>query len=98
MSIFMALPLPPIPHTAYRIVQALQYLLPIVPREIFLLAADVIRGSARAGFQYEALAIGEVVSLVQRVLADHRDIFRDVAGQQINREKRRQRTGEAMNR
>jgi hypothetical protein len=64
------------PHTAYQIVQTLQHLLPCAPRGIFLLATKSILSSAAAGFQNESLAVGEVVKLIQRALADHRDIFR----------------------
>jgi hypothetical protein len=40
-----------------------------------MLATKSIRSSATAGFQRESLAVGEVVKLIQRVLADHREIF-----------------------
>jgi hypothetical protein len=64
------------PHTAYQLVQTFQHLLPCSPAEIFLLATRSILSSGTVGFQYESLAIGEVVKLIQRVLADHRDVFR----------------------
>jgi hypothetical protein len=58
-------------------------LLPCSPSEVFLLAAKSIRNSAkRAGFQYESLAVGNVVRLIQRTLADHREIFRSEPGQE----------------
>lgn len=63
------------PHTAHHIVQTLFHLLPYSPREVFLLAARSIQSSAKAGFQHECLAVGDVVKLVQRALADHREIF-----------------------
>ncbi|HEY4257292.1 MAG TPA: hypothetical protein VGM66_08775 [Candidatus Udaeobacter sp.] len=65
----------PHPHTAYEVVQTLHYLLPCSPEEVFLLAAESIRTSSTAGFQFESLAVPEVVKIVQRVLADHRDIL-----------------------
>jgi hypothetical protein len=68
------------PHTAYHLVQTFQHLLPCAPAEIFLLATKSILSSGTVGFQYESLAIGEVVKLIQRVLADHRDIFRGGTG------------------
>jgi len=68
------------PHTAYQLVQTFQHLLPCAPAEIFLLATKSILTSGTVGFQYESLAIGEVVKLIQRVLADHRDIFRGGTG------------------
>jgi hypothetical protein len=65
----------PHPHTAYELIQTLYHLLPCSPEEIFLLAAQSIRTSSNAGLQFESLAVSEVVKLVQRVLADHREIF-----------------------
>jgi hypothetical protein len=65
----------PHPHTAYHVVQTLHHLLPYSPEEVFLLAAESIRTSSTAGFQFESLAVPEVVKIVQRVLADHRDIL-----------------------
>lgn len=64
------------PHTAYQLVQTLQHLLPYAPRDVFLLASKSIQTSSEARFQYESLAVGEVVKLIQRALADHRDIFK----------------------
>jgi hypothetical protein len=63
------------PHTAHHIVQTLYYLLPYAPREVFLIATESIQSSAKAGFQHESLAVGDVVKLIQRALADHREIF-----------------------
>jgi len=64
------------PHVAYHLVQTFEHLLPFAPEEIFLLAAKAIQKSSEAGFQNESLAVPQVVKLIQRVLADHRDIFR----------------------
>lgn len=63
------------PHTAHHVVQTLFHLLPYSPREVFLLAARSIQSSAKAGFHHESLAVGDVVKLIQRSLADHREIF-----------------------
>ena len=81
--LFESLVAEPHPHTAHQIVQTLYHLLPCSPVEVFLLAAKSILNSAKEGrFQYESLAVGDVVKLIQRALADHRDIFRDNAGQE----------------
>jgi len=81
--LFNALVAEPHPHTADQLVQTLHHLLPCSPSEVFLLAAKSIRNSAkRAGFQYESLAVGNVVRLIQRTLADHREIFRSEPGQE----------------
>ena len=73
----------PHPHTAHQLVQTLYHLLPCAPREIFMLATQsILCSSEEARFQYESLAVGDVVKLIQRVLADHRDLFRSDAGQE----------------
>jgi len=72
----------PHPHTAYQIVQTLNHLLSCAPREVFLLATQSIRSGSAAGLQYESLAVSEVVKLIQRTLADHRDIFQSERGQE----------------
>jgi hypothetical protein len=69
------------PHTAYHLIQTLRCLLPCNPRRVFLLAATSIRSASEAGFQNESLAAGEVVKLVQQVLADYREIFQSVDGE-----------------
>jgi hypothetical protein len=63
------------PHTAHYLVQALHHLLPCAPREVFLTATRAITSSSSVGYQNESLAVGDVVKLIQRALADHRDIF-----------------------
>jgi len=81
--LFRALADEPHPHTAHQLVQALYHLLPCAPQEIFMLAArSILCSSKEARFQYESLAVGDVVKLIQRVLADHRDLFRSDTGQE----------------
>jgi hypothetical protein len=65
----------PHPHTAYEVVQTLCHLLPCSPEEIFLVATQSIRTSSAAGFQFESLAVPEVVKIVQQIFADHREIL-----------------------
>ena len=67
-------------HIVHQTVQTLQYLLPCAPHDIFLLAAKSICSSATVGFQHESMAVSEVVKLIQRALADHRDIFQSAGG------------------
>ena len=62
-----ALATEPHPHTAHLLVQTLYHLLPCAPREIFMLAArSILCSSEKARFQYESLAVGDVVKLIQR--------------------------------
>jgi hypothetical protein len=81
--LFAALSAEPHPHTAHQIVETLYHLLPCAPREVFLLATrSILTSATKAGFQYESLAVGDVVKLIQRALADHRDLFQSEAGQE----------------
>jgi len=65
------------PHTAHQLVETLHHLLPCAPREVFLTATRAIISSSAVGYQHESLAVGGVVKLIQRALADHRDIFQN---------------------
>jgi hypothetical protein len=67
----------PHPNIAHHIVQTLAHLMPCAPAEVFLLSTKSICSSAAAGFQYDSLALDAVVKLIQRALADHREIFKD---------------------
>ena len=60
--------------------QTLHHLLPFDPRETFLLAARSLRGASAGRMQHEQLAVPVVVKLIQRMLADHRHIFRSPVG------------------
>jgi DNA-directed RNA polymerase specialized sigma24 family protein len=73
--LFSALAAEPHPHTANQIVETLYHLLPCSPREVFLLACLSIMSSSEAGLQHESLAVGNVVKLIERALADHRELF-----------------------
>jgi hypothetical protein len=70
------------PHTAHHLVETLHHLLSCSPREVFLTATRAISSSSSAGYQHESLAVGDVVKLIQRALADHREIFQSVDGQE----------------
>jgi hypothetical protein len=43
---------------------------------------DILSSSKQARFQYESLAVGDVVKLIQRTLADYREIFQHRPGQE----------------
>lgn len=79
-EIFRALSTEIHPHTAHQIVETLNHLLPCSPREVFLIAANTITSSSKAGYQHESLAVGDVVKLIQCALADHREIFQSSDG------------------
>lgn len=68
------------PHTAHQVVEALNHLLPCAPREVFLTASSAITSSSAAGYQYESIAVNDVVRLIQHALADYRQIFQQRDG------------------
>lgn len=70
------------PHTTHQLVEALHHLLPCDPRNVFLTAAKAITSSSSVGYQHESLAVGDVVKLIQRALADHREIFQSIDGKE----------------
>jgi hypothetical protein len=49
--------------------------MPCAPCEVFVLATKSICTSSATG--YDSLALDAVVKLIQRALADHREIFQD---------------------
>jgi hypothetical protein len=76
-SLLEALAAEPHPHVAHQLIQTFTHLLPCAPSDVFMIAAKSIHASSQAGFQHDSLAVTEVVKLIQRALADHRDIFRE---------------------
>jgi hypothetical protein len=65
-----------IPHTIYYLIDLLDFLRPAGPEAVFdLIAHALLKGGARHGYQFEALAINRFVTIVGVYLADHRGIF-----------------------
>lgn len=62
---------------AHNLVQTLSFLADADPAQVFNLVAKVVEGGAKDGYQNDSLAVKEVVNLVERYLAQHKDIFRD---------------------
>lgn len=66
------------PHTIYGLFKVLEYLLPLDPAKVFDIAVRaVLGGGKRGGFQFESMGADELVKMVGRLLADHRQIFDD---------------------
>ena len=66
--------------TAHYFMQLLTSFVSCNPKEVLHLAAGVAKSSEPAGFTLDSLAVGDVVELVEIVLADHRDEVRDGEG------------------
>ena len=63
--------------TAYRFMQVLTYFISCNPKEVLHIAERVARSSEPSGYNFDSLAIEEVVKFVEIVLADHRSEVRD---------------------
>ena len=66
--------------TAHYFMQLLTSFLSCNPKEVLHLAERVARSSERFGYNLDALAVEDVVQLVEIVLADHRNEVRDGEG------------------
>lgn len=62
--------------TAHYLMQTLNAVLPFDPAAAITYAAAVCRASREFSYQYEQMAIDEMQKLVERVLADHKDVLR----------------------
>jgi hypothetical protein len=56
--------------------QTLNAVLPFDPAVVITYAAAVCRASRKFSYQYDPMAIDEMKKLVERVLADHKDVLR----------------------
>jgi hypothetical protein len=65
------------PRTAHHLMETMNVLLAIDPASILHFAAAVCRASSALSYQFDSMAIGEMVKLVEHVLADHKQILRD---------------------
>jgi hypothetical protein len=69
----------PVVSIAHNLIQGLEAMIPVDPAGAFETIARCIRASAPGGYAFESLAIPLVVGIVERYLAEHRDIFADPA-------------------
>ena len=67
-------------QTAHYFMQLLTSFLSCNPKEVLHLAKDVTRSSEPFGYNLDSLAVGDVVKLVESVLADHRSEVREGEG------------------
>jgi hypothetical protein len=63
--------------TAHHFMQLLNGVLPYDPPLVLRMAADVVRCSKRFNYNLDSMAMGEVVKLVECILADYRDKIQD---------------------
>jgi len=65
------------PSVVHHLLETLEFLLEVDPKEVFLLIANVVRSGKAGGYQYEQLGADLIVGLVERYLAEYRHILRE---------------------
>ena len=65
------------PHVAHYVLDTLKYFIAVDPPGVLLLVGDVVRTGSRYGYQYEQLAEGLMVEIVEQYLAAYRPILRE---------------------
>ncbi|WP_420461658.1 hypothetical protein [Candidatus Palauibacter sp.] len=71
-----------LPSLAHHLLEALAAFIAVDPRGVFLRIARVIRGGRQGGYQYDSMAEQVLVRIVDRYLADYRELFRTDAEMQ----------------
>jgi hypothetical protein len=62
---------------AHHLIETLEFFIPLNPAEVFRLVATSIRTAEAGGYTLEHMGSGLFVRIVERYLADHRDVFAD---------------------
>ena len=65
----------PIPRVTHHLLETLEYFIPVDPRGVFLRIHQVIMSAQKGGYQYESLAANLIVRLIERYLAEHRELL-----------------------
>ena len=64
------------PSTVYRLLETLDYLMPLDPGKVFDIAMHAaLVGGKRTGFQFEPMGADRLVGIVGRLLADYRQVL-----------------------
>jgi hypothetical protein len=64
-------------HVAHHVIQTLESFIEMDPPGVFELIAQSVRASEKGGYTMESMAVDVIVRIVERYLADHRDVFAD---------------------
>lgn len=65
------------PWLSHHLLEVLETLISVDPRGVFCRIARVIRGGRKGGYEYDRMAEDVIVRIVDRYLADHRELFQD---------------------
>jgi hypothetical protein len=67
------------PRTAHNLMETFNGVLSFDPAAVITYASAVCRASSALSYQFDPMAIGEMVNLVERVLADFKEVLRDTS-------------------
>jgi hypothetical protein len=62
-------------HTAHYLMQTLNSVISYDPKDILTMVAAVTRYSLQVGYTFDSFSIREIVSLTEKLLADHRELL-----------------------
>jgi hypothetical protein len=65
------------PHSAHYLMETMNFVLRFDPGSVVEYAAAICTAASAMSYQFDSMAISEAVKLVERVLADHKDVLRD---------------------
>lgn len=66
-----------IPSVTHHLLETIEVFVETDPRGVFLRVGRVVREGRKGGYQYESQAVDLIVRLVERYLAEFRELFRD---------------------
>jgi hypothetical protein len=66
-----------IPAIIHRLLETLAFLLEANPKDVFLVIGEVVRSGSKRGYQHERMAADLMVQLIERYLAEYRQILRE---------------------
>ncbi len=67
----------PVPNLTHHLLQMLESLIPANPSYMFLRIGYILLGGKDGGYQYEVFAVDLIVRVVERYLAEFRDVLRE---------------------
>lgn len=63
------------PSMTHHLIETLEYFIEIDPTNIFICIGRIVRAGEKGGYQYESLGADLIVKLVERYLAEFREVF-----------------------
>lgn len=65
--------------TVHHLIEMLQLFIAVDPKRVFLQVAALVESGKRGSYQYESMAVGEIVKIVERYIAEYRSLLQEDA-------------------